>query len=267
MRRYLNGFIQFLTFWITFTALFVLILLFIELHVEKAAFIKATNSLIIPENINEYSIGQLQENLNAISKERENNSYRARYVDLLLSVCSTFNFRGREEAEDTLSLESQELKDNMDSKIGMVKFFAWAVPSVGFIGTVIGIGDALGGAHNVIGQEGSFETKGAVQQITGQLGVAFDTTLIALVLSILLVMIIHILVRREEHSIGFASRKIKGEILRKLAPLEKSNRLKRYIVLLENISANATEGELTQAPFSDVKSFLEREIKKLTIED
>ena len=65
----------------------------------------------------------------------------------------------------------------------MIRYIAWAIPSIGFIGTVRGIGDALGQAHMAL--------EGNIFGVTRSLGVAFNSTLIALVLSIILMFMLH----------------------------------------------------------------------------
>jgi len=73
--------------------------------------------------------------------------------------------------------------DRLDSELSMVRYIAWAIPSIGFIGTVRGIGDALGQAHKAL--------EGDIFGVTRSLGVAFNSTLIALMLSIVLMFMLH----------------------------------------------------------------------------
>lgn len=73
--------------------------------------------------------------------------------------------------------------DRLDSELSMVRYIAWAVPSIGFIGTVRGIGDALGQAHRAV--------QGDIAGVTESLGVAFNSTFIALVISIVLMFLLH----------------------------------------------------------------------------
>ena len=40
--------------------------------------------------------------------------------------------------------------DRLDSELSMLRYIAWAIPAIGFIGTVRGIGDALGEAHKAV---------------------------------------------------------------------------------------------------------------------
>lgn len=73
--------------------------------------------------------------------------------------------------------------DRLDSELSMIRYIAWAIPSIGFIGTVRGIGDALGLAHQAV--------EGDITGVTASLGVAFNSTLIALILSIVLMFLLH----------------------------------------------------------------------------
>ena len=73
--------------------------------------------------------------------------------------------------------------DRLDSELSMVRYIAWAVPSIGFIGTVRGIGDALSQAHRAV--------QGDIAGVTESLGVAFNSTFIALVISIVLMFLLH----------------------------------------------------------------------------
>jgi biopolymer transport protein ExbB/TolQ len=73
--------------------------------------------------------------------------------------------------------------DRLDSELSMVRYIAWAIPSIGFIGTVRGIGEALGQAHRAV--------EGDIAGVTASLGVAFNSTFIALVISIIVMFFMH----------------------------------------------------------------------------
>ncbi|MFO1425985.1 MAG: MotA/TolQ/ExbB proton channel family protein [Steroidobacteraceae bacterium] len=77
----------------------------------------------------------------------------------------------------------QSEADRLDSEMSMLRYIAWAIPAIGFIGTVRGIGDALSQAHKAV--------TGDISGVTEGLGVAFNSTLIALLLSILLMFLLH----------------------------------------------------------------------------
>lgn len=77
----------------------------------------------------------------------------------------------------------QSEAERLDSEMSMLRYIAWAIPAIGFIGTVRGIGDALSQAHKAVG--------GDISGVTEGLGVAFNSTLIALLLSIFLMFLLH----------------------------------------------------------------------------
>ncbi|MEM1083935.1 MAG: MotA/TolQ/ExbB proton channel family protein [Verrucomicrobiota bacterium] len=67
----------------------------------------------------------------------------------------------------------------------LLKVFLWAIPILGFIGTVMGLSAAVGSL--AMGDNSDPEAlKAAVNNLTGGLGIAFDTTLLGLILSILM---------------------------------------------------------------------------------
>ena len=73
--------------------------------------------------------------------------------------------------------------DRMESELTIVRYIAWAIPSIGFLGTVRGIGTALGQAYQAV--------SGDIVGVTVSLGVAFNSTFVALVASILLMFLCH----------------------------------------------------------------------------
>lgn len=73
--------------------------------------------------------------------------------------------------------------DRLESELSIIRYIAWAIPSIGFIGTVRGIGAALSQANRAV--------EGDITGVTQSLGVAFNSTFIALVISIVLMFFIH----------------------------------------------------------------------------
>ncbi len=80
--------------------------------------------------------------------------------------------------------------ERLDSELSMVRYIAWAIPSIGFIGTVRGIGEALGQAHQAV--------EGDIAGVTRSLGVAFNSTFAALLISIVLMFLLHQLQLQQE---------------------------------------------------------------------
>ena len=72
----------------------------------------------------------------------------------------------------------------------MIRYIAWAIPSIGFLGTVRGIGEALAQAHQAV--------EGNIAGVTQSLGIAFNSTFIALLISIVVMFVLHQLQQAQE---------------------------------------------------------------------
>jgi biopolymer transport protein ExbB/TolQ len=77
--------------------------------------------------------------------------------------------------------------------MGTVNYLVWAIPAIGFLGTVRGLAGGMSMA-------GSQEADVAVfiKQATDQLGIAFDCTFVALTLSLVLMYFLHAVQRKED---------------------------------------------------------------------
>jgi biopolymer transport protein ExbB/TolQ len=73
--------------------------------------------------------------------------------------------------------------ERLESELSMIRYISWAIPSIGFIGTVRGIGEALAQADKAV--------QGDIAGVTQSLGVAFNSTFIALLISIFLMFLVH----------------------------------------------------------------------------
>lgn len=83
------------------------------------------------------------------------------------------------------------------------RYLNWAIPILGFIGTVLGISLAADGIQNIIGSgRGLSDLSGELGEAIAPLGIAFDTTLIALSLSVVLTFLQVGLQRREDNILG-----------------------------------------------------------------
>jgi hypothetical protein len=79
------------------------------------------------------------------------------------------------------------------STMGTVHYLAWAIPAIGFVGTVRGLAGAFGMAGVT-----DLDMTAFTRQATDQLKIAFDCTLVALLLSLVLMYLVHTVQRAEE---------------------------------------------------------------------
>lgn len=96
--------------------------------------------------------------------------------------------------------ESSRDTSASDSSYALSRVLIWAIPILGFIGTVQGLGYAVSGfASFLAGAAELSQIKAAIANVTIGLGVAFDTTFLALILVTFLMFPLSSLQRREEN--------------------------------------------------------------------
>ena len=79
---------------------------------------------------------------------------------------------------DAIESSMNALALKQEAENSMIRYLIWAIPSIGFIGTVRGIGQALSQADQALA--------GDISGMTDSLGVAFNSTFVALLISIFL---------------------------------------------------------------------------------
>ena len=140
---------------------------------------------ILPEDTREYA-RQIQ----TLPEPQQ----RALLPRSLLAALHRFGATGNiQDASDTAHTTCESEAERLDSELSLVRYIAWAIPSIGFIGTVRGIGEALGQAHKAV--------EGEIAGVTQSLGVAFNSTFIALLISIVLMFLLYQLQLQQERLI------------------------------------------------------------------
>ena len=77
-----------------------------------------------------------------------------------------------------------------EAELSVIKYITWAVPSIGFLGTVRGIGQAMSEAESAVA--------GNIGPMTSSLGVSFNSTFVALMISVVLMMLVSYLQRSND---------------------------------------------------------------------
>ena len=91
--------------------------------------------------------------------------------------------RNIQDVSDSVRAVCESESERLDSELSMIRYIAWAIPSIGFLGTVRGISQALGQAHKAV--------QGDIAGVTESLGVAFNSTFVALLISIVIMFLVH----------------------------------------------------------------------------
>lgn len=185
-----GGYIQFLEFVAFFWCLFDMS--FLKRFIKKEQSYLNTDVLPIEEHavISANEVNQIRMRISSYltQKQLEYPDQEFFLLKMIKRVCTKFrsNF-SVSEAMDILNSQVQINLLKSETGQSTVRYTIWAIPSIGFIGTVLGISQALGIADS-----------GDTKLITSTLGVAFDTTLVSLILSVVLMWLFHDLQERIE---------------------------------------------------------------------
>ncbi|MEB3172442.1 MAG: MotA/TolQ/ExbB proton channel family protein [Cyanobacteriota bacterium] len=124
--------------------------------------------------------------------------------------------------ERTADADSDYYQLAMQNSYSLIKVLLWAIPILGFIGTVIGMSQAVGSFESVLGNADNVDgLKAGLTKVTSGLGTAFDTTYLALVISVLLAIPINAIERREEQLLNAIDGRVRDAVLA-LSPMGES---------------------------------------------
>ena len=155
---------------------------------------------ILPEDTREYA-----RQLEALPPERQ----QMLTVRALKAALARFGAtRSVQDVSDAAHAVVQSEAERLDSELSMIRYIAWAIPAIGFIGTVRGIGDALAEAHKAV--------TGDIAGVTAGLGVAFNSTFFALMLSLVLMFLLHNLQLAQERLVLDSETYLDQRLLRHL---------------------------------------------------
>jgi len=130
---------------------------------------------ILPEDTREFS-RQVQQ----LPDEQQRMLLPRALLNALRRFNSTRNIQDVASSTNTICESEAE---RLESELSMIRYISWAIPSIGFIGTVRGIGEALAQADKAV--------QGDIAGVTQSLGVAFNSTFIALLISIFLMFLVY----------------------------------------------------------------------------
>ena len=209
-----RGPIPFSTTVVMFWALSILALKWLRLRDQKRAMLVDVLPMEISEEITLESIDKFIDYINELP-DTGSSSFLINRV-----VRGIEHFRVRKSAADTVTMmESQSVIDanNVAGSYTVVKVFIWALPILGFIGTVMGVSVAVASLAGSLSSGDSMEAmKSALQEVFAGLGTAFDTTLLALVMSLVVKIPAAVMQKNEEDLITSVDEYCNEILLRRL---------------------------------------------------
>ncbi|AFZ61242.1 MotA/TolQ/ExbB proton channel family protein [Anabaena cylindrica FACHB-243] len=188
---YERGFTQILAIFLGGMVMTITVLKFTKIQLESKAFSKdLLPGNILLENPKSVQVEKLQQSL---SSEK---SLLARRCN---RVIAAYIASGNKQIATEFAMEDSAFySSTAETSYSVARILVWAIPLLGFIGTVVGISGAVNGFSGFLQQSSDIEQiKQGIGTVTSGLAVAFDTTLLALFVSVL-VMIPLVLVERQE---------------------------------------------------------------------
>ena len=151
------------------------------------------------------SIGQIDEKI----QEAEEVAPGSIVVLATKSALETFMVGKSLVSAKNAAFEYCDLQEEiLESKLTTIRYILWAIPSIGFLGTVRGIGEALTRANEAV--------QGDISGVASSLGVAFNSTFVALLVSLGLTMINNGLRGREQERLVKCKTFISGTLMLQL---------------------------------------------------
>lgn len=128
------------------------------------------------------------------------------------------------DVDDILRSQGENDESAMETSYSMLGGFVWAIPVLAFIGTVWGLSEAIGQFGSVLQATGEFEQiKQALQEVTGGLATAFETTFQALVFALFIQLLLVYLKKSEEEFLDTCGEYCLRNVVNRLRMVPHSN--------------------------------------------
>lgn len=125
-----------------------------------------------------------------------------------------------EQVNTILNSSLELMQHELDLKYNMTRYLVWLIPTIGFLGTVLGIAFALSETAAMPDVAMGEDIRPWLQLVTAKLGIAFYTTLMALLMSAVLVFLMNIAQSKEEASLNYAGQYCIDRLVNRLIKVE-----------------------------------------------
>ncbi|MDA9777439.1 MotA/TolQ/ExbB proton channel family protein [Rubripirellula sp.] len=104
---------------------------------------------------------------------------------ILIAVSNLKNLGRVSDVDDILRSIGERDEAAHETSFAITGGFLWAIPVLGFIGTVLGLAGAIGNFSEILTDDANINLViGSLKEVTGGLSTAFETTLVALVIAL-----------------------------------------------------------------------------------
>lgn len=259
-----------LIFWL---ALWALIMVVVRIRRVRQELVLMSELYLVLKEIEFDTSGTFIDNAgNLVNVEHLfNNSFLHKRISL---IKQTFHNLDRLEHTTTLMSAQASIDGSLiEGSYIPVKTLIWALPVLGFVGTALGMAQAVGGFAIALDNAGNFEQlkRQLIENIVPHLSRAFDNTMLALCLSVITYFALSLLQKQEQEMFGAADA-MSLEILAHIPDSTGSKAISQHIILLQqlqtvlnkNLESLATSDQLssTLSQLRDALTALTNELKR-----
>jgi biopolymer transport protein ExbB/TolQ len=166
--------------------------------------------------------------------------YHSHYLweRLVAAVHSIYRTGSTANVEEELKYLSDIDQERQQQRYSLVRILIWATPMLGFLGTVLGISQALGGI--AVGPDNDFQQM--MDGLRGNLYIAFDTTALALTLSMVMMFGLFLIERFESQLLRLVDQRARNEISRHYEIIAGGDYQSQQVVeAIQNVVVDQTE--------------------------
>ena len=188
----------FLFFW----CLVILVIKWSKLRFQR----KALNLRVIPDEVGfVLSTATVDRVLNRIHEAIDDPRNFILFNRLVVALSNLRNLGHVGDVDDIIRSQATQDEAAIDTSYSLLQGFVWAIPVLGFIGTVLGLSEAIGQFSNVLGAaQDVSQISSALRGVTAGLATAFDTTLVALVAALVIQLLMTVMRKNEEEFLDAA---------------------------------------------------------------
>ena len=194
-----RGWIPYVTTFAFWVGIWLLLLKFSLIREEMDSFTILNTKIKAISPINEETAKRIDEKIEGLETEQKRRMVVRRVKAAIERYIQT---KSTSEVGDVLTTVSDIDYDIVESSYTTLRYLVWIIPVLGFIGTVLGISAALGEFGGIIPKAGEMalsEIISSLGGVTKNLGIAFETTLLALALAGILMWVMSIVQKKEEN--------------------------------------------------------------------
>jgi biopolymer transport protein ExbB/TolQ len=189
--------------------------------------------------------------------EKHNNILSRRFIRLIkvwsASQSSTKVLRAIEDDTELYDLAQQ-------SSYALPRIIVWSIPVMGFIGTVMGIGESVSGFEGFLNKADDIDVlREGLVNVTSGLGTAFDTTFLALTISVIVVFLLTLVERIEQQLLTRIDLTLRNEVI-ELMP-ESSGGSSLDIKSVDEAQAGKNNSDGSQAEFKAARARTRQKIE------